>query len=158
MKTTLKRPSSSPHSSLSFPSDAFSNESFANDTITRIRDRPDRREVLRTITFNGDISLRPSLWDVLILILVVHNDSPLLGRQCYRFADTIFDSLGKWAAIHENGSVDEQRICDCRSTRPSTGSLDAVPVHRRNPEDIARIWDNFTRELQVMTQQVRISI
>lgn len=126
-----------------FPSDVISDQ-YANDTITRIHVPPHPDEALRTIEFNGDSSLHPSLWDVVILFLVVYKDSPL-GRQCYSFADAMFGSLEMWAAIQKNGRVEEKRIA-------SLGS------HRRNPEDIARIWDNFTKELQVMTQQVRIFI
>ncbi|KAF8330115.1 hypothetical protein F5887DRAFT_1181401 [Amanita rubescens] len=153
-----KASSSEPRSSLSLPSDISSNQYLANDTIIRIQGRPDRCEVLRTITFNGDSSLHPSLWDVVILVLVVHNDSAfytLHARQCYWFADTIFGTLEKWAAIHKNGTVapDEKEKVKRGRRRASTGSRGVVPVHRRKPEHIDKIWDNFKKERQVMTQQ-----
>ena len=82
-------------------------------------------------------------------MLAVHKDSTfytIYARQCYWFADSIFGCLEKWAAIHKNGIV---------MHRASTGRLGVVPVHSRNPEDIARIWANFIQDLRVMTQQVR---
>jgi len=150
-----------PHGSLSFPSDISSNQYLANDTIIQIQGHPDRCEVLRTITFNGDNSLRPSLWDIVILVLVVHNDSTfytLHARQCYWFADTIFGALEKWGAIRNNGMVepDEKEKVKRGRRRASIGSRGVVPIHRRKPEHIAKIWDNFKKELQVKTQQVRI--
>ncbi|KAF8701565.1 hypothetical protein AX14_000389 [Amanita brunnescens Koide BX004] len=134
-------------SSLLFPSDVISDRYPANDTITRIQVPPHPDEALRTIEFNGNRSLRPTLWDVVILILVVHNNSTsynLLERQCYWHADVIFALLEKWAMIHKNGSVRH---------RASTGRYHVLPVHSRDPEDITRIWENFAVELQVMTQQ-----
>ncbi|KAF8701566.1 hypothetical protein AX14_000390 [Amanita brunnescens Koide BX004] len=133
-------------SSLLFPSDVISDQYPANDTITRIQVPPHPDEALRTIEFSGNRSLRPNLWDVVILILVVHNNSTynLLERQCYWHADVIFAMLENWAAIHKNGRVRH---------RASTGRYRVLPAHRRNPVDIPRIWENFTKEVQVMTQQ-----
>jgi len=135
----------SPISSLP-ASSSSSNQYLANDTITRIQALPHRRKVLRTITFNGDSSLRPSLWDVVILVLTVHKDSAFYtihARQCYWFADSIFGCLEKWPAIRKNGRVDEKRNIDFGSM---TGSL----------EHIAKIWDDFHKESEIMTQQKEV--
>lgn len=151
---------SSLHGSISFPSDIISDRYLAKDTISRIQGHPPGYEALRTITFNGDRSLRPSLWDVAILVLVVHKDSPfynLHARQCYWFADTIFAALEKWAVIRKNGTVMHDEAKQGRR-RASTGSRRDVIVHRRKSEKIAKIWDDFEKKLDVMTQQVRICI
>jgi len=144
--------------SLSFPSDLSSNQHLAADTVVRIKGHPARSQVLRTIIFNGDRSLRPSLWDVMILILVVHNDSAfynLLNRQCYWFADTIFGSLEKWAANHNNGTVvtSEKRSAKWGMRRGSTGSRGIVTIHRRNALHIDKIWADFEEEREAMTHQ-----
>lgn len=154
--------SSSPHpesdsKASSGSSDISSNKYLANDTIVRVQGHPDGCEVLKTITFNGDRSSRPSLWDVGILVLVVHNDGPLYtlhARQCYWFADTIFGALEMW----ENGTVvpDERGKVKRGRRRASIGSRGIVSVHRRKPEHIAKIWDSFKKLLQIMTQQVGI--
>jgi len=146
-------------SSLSFPSDVSSNQHLAADTVVRIKGHPACSQILRTITFNGDRSLRPSLWDIMILVLVVHNDSAiytLLTRQCYWFADTIFGSLEKWAANHNNGTVitGEKRRAKWGRRRASTGSRGIVTVYRRNAVHIDKIWADFEKERQVMAHQV----
>ena len=146
--------------SLSSPSDLSSNQHLAADTVVQIKGHPARCQVLRTITFNGDRSLRPSLWDVMILVLVVHNDSAfyaLLTRQCYWFADTIFGSLEKWAANHNNGTVitGVEGRAKWGRRRASTGSRGIVTVHRRNTNHIDKIWVDFEKERQAMTHRVR---
>ncbi len=149
---------SSPHNSPSYPSDISSNQHLAKDTI-QIERHPHRYEALKTITFKGGSSLRPSLWDVVVLAWVVHNDGPfynLLVRQCYWFADTLFGTLEKWAngsAAHgEHGKVKRGR------RQASIGCYGGVRIYIRNPEDITKIWDKFRKERQVLTQKVRIFI
>jgi hypothetical protein len=149
------------NSSLSTPSAISSNQYLAADTITRINGHPSHSRVLRTVTFSGDRSSRPSLWDVMILINVVHKDSTiytLFGRQCFWFADTIFASLEKWVGIYEVGSVkaNERRKMWGRR-RSSTGSLGGVLVHRRDSVHIDMIWDDFMKERHIMNEQVSCS-
>lgn len=158
IRQTVRRLS---ESSLSAPSAISSNQYLAADTITRINGHPSHSRVLRTVTFSGDRSSRPSLWDVMILINVVHEDSTtytLLGRQCFWFADTIFASLEKWAGIYEVGSV---KTSERRKTwgrrRSSTGRLGGVLVYRRDSVHIETIWDYFTKEKQIMNKQVSCS-
>lgn len=121
--------------------------------VLRIQGHPDHCQILNTITFSGDPSLRPSLWDVIILNYVVHNDS-LLEPQCSSFAYIVFDFLKGWAAIHRNGIVDRKGIADFGLTRRSTGSLGAVTVNRHNVEHVEKIWRNFEEKKQAMNQQV----
>ena len=95
----------------------------------------------------------------MILVLVVHNDSAfyaLLTRQCYWFADTIFGSLEKWAANHDNGTVvtGEKGRAKWGRRRASTGNRGIVTVHRRNAVHIDKIWADFEKERQAMTHQV----
>ena len=150
-------------SSISRPSAMSSNQYLAADTITRIGDHPPRSNVLRTITFKGDRAKRPSLWDVMILANVVHNDSAtytILGRQCYWFADTIFGLLEKWAKIYNNEATttDEKEKPKRGRRQGSTGNLGVVPVHRRDLVHINKIWDDFTEERQTMGEQVGQSL
>jgi hypothetical protein len=148
-----------PDSSISRPSVMSSNQYLAVDTITRISGHPPHSNVLRTITFKGDRAKRPSLWDVMILANVVHNDSAtytLLGRQCYWFADTIFGLLEKWAKIYNSKATttDEKEKLKWGKHQTSTGNIGVVPVHRRDPIHINKIWDVFTGERETMGKQV----
>ncbi len=132
------------------------------DTITRINGHPPHSNVLRTITFKGDRAKRPSLWDVMILANVVHNDSTiytLMGRQSHWFADTIFGLLEKWATIYNNEATttDEKEKLK-RRARGRQGSIGLVPVHRRDPVHVNKIWDDFTREKQTMGKQVSLRL
>ena len=155
IRHAVRRLSDSP---LSVPSAISSNQYLAADTITRINGHPSHSHVLRTVTFSGDLSSRPSLWDVMILINVVHKDSityTLLGRQCYWFADTIFALLEKWAKVYEVGSVKaNEKKKKWGRRQSSTGSLGGVLVHRRDSVHIDKIWDDFTKEKQIMNEQV----
>ncbi|KAF8348677.1 hypothetical protein F5887DRAFT_1071581 [Amanita rubescens] len=142
-------------SSISRPSAMSSNQYLAADTITRINCHPPHSNVLRTITFKGDRAKRPSIWDVMILASVVHNDSAtytVLGRQCYWFADTIFGLLEKWATIYNNEATTSDEKEKVRRGRRQ-GSIGLVPVHRRDPVHINKIWDDFTGERQTMGKQ-----
>lgn len=150
-------------SSLSRPSGISSNQYLAADTVVRIEGHPAHSKVLRTITFTGDRSLRPSLWDVMILTLVVHKDSTaytILGRQCYWFADTLFGTLEKWAEINQNGTVADggKKRARWRLPQASTGSLGVVTVYRRDPAHVEKIWGDFRKERQAMNQQVRFDL
>src|SRR6266550_4200614 len=149
-------------SSISRPSAMSSNQYLAADTITRISSRPPHSNVLRTITFKGDRAKRPSLWDVMILASVVHNDSTnytLLGRQCYWFADTIFGLLEKWATIYNNeATTTDEKDKLKRRARGRQGSIGLVPVHRRDPVHVNKIWDDFTRERQTIGKQVSLRL
>jgi len=138
-----------------------SNQYLAADTVTRINGHPSDSQLLRTITFRGDRSSRPNLWDVMILVSVVHQESTtykLLGRQCYWFADTIFGLLEKWASINENGSVGrtEKRRAKWFKGLASTGKLGVVPVYRRDTVHIDEIWDKFTNERHIMDNRVSV--
>jgi len=150
-------------SSLSRPSGISSNQYLAADMVVRIEGHPAHSKVLKTITFTGDRSLRPSLWDVMILTLVVHKDSTaytIHGRQCYWFADTLFGTLEKWTEIHHNGTVVEggKKRTRWGLRQASTGSLGVVTVHRRDPAHIEKIWGDFGKEMQAMNQQVSVFI
>ena len=157
IRQAVRRLSDSP---LSRPSGINSNLHLAADTITRINGQPTHSQVLRTVTFSGDRSLRPSLEDLMALLQVIHQGGTtytLLGRQWYWFADTIFGSLEKWATLHENGHV----IAGGKKARwwsnlPSTGTLGVVPVYRRDAALIEEIWDGFMKERQVMSQKVSV--
>ncbi len=156
MRHSMRRVSDS---SLSRPSGISSNQYLAADMVVRIEGHPAHSKVLKTITFTGDRSLRPSLWDVMILTLVVHKDSTaytILGRQCYWFADTLFGSLEKWTEIHQNGTVvyGGKKKTRWGLRQASTGSLGVVTVHRRDPTHIEKIWGDFGKERQAMNQQV----
>ncbi|KAF8348676.1 hypothetical protein F5887DRAFT_951379 [Amanita rubescens] len=94
----------------------------------------------------------------MILVNVVHNDSAtytLLGRQCYWFADTIFGLLEKWAKIYNNNATttDEKEKLKRGKHQFLTGNIGVVPVHRRDPIHINKIWDVFTGERQTMGKQ-----
>jgi hypothetical protein len=137
-----------------------SNQYLAADTITRISGHPSHSKVLRTITFKGDRAKRPNLWDVMILVNVVHNDSAtytLLGRQCYWFADTIFGLLEKWASIHKNEIARPEQKRKRWKGLASTGRIGVVPVYSRDTVHIGKIWDKFTKERQIMDNQVGLS-
>jgi len=143
---------------LSRPSGISSNQYLAADTVIRIEGHPAHSKVLKTITFTGDRSLRPSLWDVMILTLVVHKDSTaytILDRQCYWFADTLFGTLEKWGKIHRNGTAADGGKKKARwgLRQASTGSLGVVTVYRRDPEHIEKIWGDFGKERQAMNEQ-----
>lgn len=148
-------------SSLPRPFAISSNLYLAEDTITRIYCHPRHSQVLRTVAFAGDPLLRPSLWDLMVLLQVIHQRSStytLLGRQCYWFADTIFGSLEKWAFAHENGTVTAGRKKKARwwSGWSSTGMLGAVPVYRRDTALVEEIWDEFVKERQIISEKVSI--
>ena len=150
-------------SSLSRPSGISSNLYLAADTITRINGHPTHSQVLRTVTFSGDRSSRPSLGDIMALLQVIHQGSTtytLLGRQCYWFADTIFGSLEKWAASHENGIViaGGKRKAGWWRGLSSTGTLGVVPVYRRDAALIEEIWEHFMKERHVMSKKVSVFI
>jgi hypothetical protein len=156
IRHAVRRLSDSP---LSVPSAISSNQYLAADTITRINGHPSHSHVLRAVTFHDDRSSCPSLWDIMILVNVVHKDSityTLLGRQCYWFADTIFALLEKWAEIYNVGSVkaNEKRKKKWGRRQSSNGSLGGVLVHRRDSVHIDKIWDDFTMERQTMNEQV----
>jgi len=158
IRKTIRRLS---EDSLPRPSAMSSNQYLAADTITRINGLPSDSQVLRTITFRGDRSSRPNLWDVMILVNVVHQESTtykLLERQCYWFADTIFGLLEKWATIHEDGSVSptEKRRVKWFRGLASTGKLGVVPVYRRDTVHIDKIWDKFAKERHIMDNQVSV--
>jgi hypothetical protein len=74
-----------------------------------------------------------------ILVLVVHNDDTCYtrhARQCHWYADTIFGTLEKWAAIRKNGTVvpDEKEKVKQGRRRSSTGSRGVVLGHRHKGE------------------------
>lgn len=146
------------HSFSSYSSDMSSDRYLARDTI-RIERRPRHHEALKTITFRGDRSSRPSLWDVVVLVWLLHNNRPFynpLLHQCYWFADTIFGILEKWPngmAVHgEKGKVKQGR------RHASIGCYHGTHVHNRNMEVIVKVWDDFEKERQVLTQKVGIFI
>ena len=148
-------------SSLSRPSGISSNLYLAADTINRINGHPTHSQVLRTVTFSGDRSFRPSLGDLMALLQVIHQGSTtytLFRRQCYWFADTIFGSLEKWAMSHENGIVTAggKRKAGWWSGLSSTGTLGVVPVYRRDVALIEEIWHGFMKERQVMSKKVSV--
>jgi len=161
----IDTPSSSPSqalSSLSYPSGISSNQYHAKDTILRIQGQPDHCKVFETIRFNPD-STSPSFWDVIVLVRVVHDNSPfytLQARQCYWFADTIFGTLQKWADFYKNGIVVPYEEGEVKrgKRQASIGSCGILPVHRRKPNHIHGIWGKFGNELQDMNRQVRIFI
>ncbi len=145
--------------SLPRPSAISLNQHLAADTVTMINGHPSGSQVLRTITFRGDRSSRPNLWDVMILANVVHNDSAiytLLGRQCYWFADTIFGLLEKWASIHKNGIVRPEEKRKRWKVQAPTGRVGVVPVYSRDAVRISEIWDKFTKERQIMDYQAGV--
>ena len=96
-------------SSLSRPSGIISNGYLAADTVVRIHEFPPKARIARTVEFNSTPhSQRPSLWDLMILIHVIHRDSrvyELLGRQCFWFADSISAILEKWPGMCEGVPV-----------------------------------------------------
>jgi hypothetical protein len=150
-------------SSLSRPSGISSNLYLAADTITRINGHPTHSQVLRTVTFSGDRSLRPGLGDLMALLQVIHQESTtytLLGRQCYWFADTIFGSLEKWAASRENGIVTAggKRKAGWWRGLSSTGTLGVVSVYRRDAALIEEIWEGFMKERHAMSKKVSVFI
>ncbi|KAK2467428.1 hypothetical protein APHAL10511_000663 [Amanita phalloides] len=146
-------------STMSRPS-AFSSDQFlADDRIVRIQGHPKKSEVLRTMTFKGDRARWPSLWDIMILVQVVHDDSTmykLLGRQCYWFADSMFGLLERWSTEHKNGTVcaDSQRKSKWgKRAQASTGSLGIVPVHRRDDDQMRNLWNSYLKERKSMDAQ-----
>jgi hypothetical protein len=148
-------------SSLSYPSSIGSDRYLARDTILRIQGLPDNCKVFKTITFNPDSSSCPNLWDVVVLVRVVHDNSPfytLQARQCYWFTDTIFGTLQKWADFFKNGIVESYEEVKRGRHQASVGKCGIFPVHRRNPDHMDGIWGNLGKELRDMSQQVRIFI
>ncbi|KAF8330116.1 hypothetical protein F5887DRAFT_1163131 [Amanita rubescens] len=125
---------------------------FATNMVLRIQGHPAHCQILKTITFSGDRSSHPSLWDVMILTFVVNNDSFFWGRKCYWFTDTIFGFLEKWAEIHKNGRVVMGKA-KWGWSQASTGSLGAVTNHCRELEHITKVWGNFEEKKRTMNQQ-----
>ena len=66
---------------LLYPFAISSDQYFAKDTILRIQGHPDHCKVFKTIRFNPDSSSCPSLWDVFVLVRVVHDHSPFFQQR-----------------------------------------------------------------------------
>ncbi|KIL58374.1 hypothetical protein M378DRAFT_181284 [Amanita muscaria Koide BX008] len=137
------------------------------DTVTRINSFPKKTKIIRTIDFNpAERSQRPSLWDLMIISHVVHQDSAydllydLLGRQCFWFADMISAILEKWSETCTGASVKN-------ATRPtrafffkrktnsytSSGSVKGFPIYQRNPGDVNKIWAQFLIQREEMNKK-----
>ena len=133
---------------------------MAADTVERV-EKFQSSKIIRTIEFNSiALPKRPSLWDLMILAYVVHEDSTayeLLGRQCFWFADTISAILEKWSTP----PTDEATTTKGKSTKSSflkrkksAGRVGILVVHRRKPDVIDKIWEKFLKQRENMNAEV----
>ena len=147
-------------SSLSRPSAISSNQYMAADTVKRIEKFQTPANVVRTIEFHStDRSKLPSLWDLMILVYVIHEDSTtyeLFDKQCFWFADTVSAILEKWSgsptdvAVIKGGPVKSRFL----KRNKSSGSVGIFVVHRRDPAGINQVWRKFLKQKEDMDTEV----
>ena len=140
-------------SSLSRPSGIISNRYLAADTVVRIDEFPPKARIARTVEFiSTPHPQRPSLWDLMILIHVIHGDSrvyELLDRQCFWFADSISAILEKLSGMCGGLLVMKAGL---------SGSVKGVALHRRKSEHVEKIWTLFTNQKDKMNEEVSTSL
>ncbi|KAM6503562.1 hypothetical protein JOM56_000505 [Amanita muscaria] len=146
--------------SLPRPSVISSNRHVAADTVTSINSFPKKARIIRTIDFtSAERSQRPSLWDLMIISHVVHQDSiayDLLDRQCFWFADTISAILEKWSETCKGASVKQTnatRAYSFTNSYASSGSVKGFSIHQRNLGDVNKIWAQFLMQREEMNKK-----
>ena len=131
----------------------MSNMHLAEDTVVRIDSIPRKAKIARTVEFcSTPHSQRPSLWDLMLLINVIHEDSyfyELLDRQCFWFADSISAILEEWSERCDGTSV--------RVNAPA-GCVKGIPILRRKREHVEKIWAQFRSRKDMMNKEVCTSL